>query len=48
MAIVQHKRGRKVRMGGGGSETSSNVGNKRKGSGRAATDLIENIKLSLP
>jgi hypothetical protein len=53
MALDQRKRGRKRKEyknwgGGGSTTTSSDVGSKRRGSGRIATNLMGNISLSSP
>jgi hypothetical protein len=39
---------REIRIVGESATMSSNVGSKRRGSGRVTTGLIENINLSLP
>jgi hypothetical protein len=39
--------GGKVSIAGGSATTKCEVGSKRSGSGRAATNLMENINLSL-
>jgi hypothetical protein len=45
MAHGQCKKGRKIRIVGD-SATSSSVSSNRRGSGRVATNLMENINLS--
>jgi hypothetical protein len=48
MGLGQHKRGRRIRMEGESATTSSGVSSKRRGTGREATHLMENINLSSP
>jgi hypothetical protein len=48
MALCQRKRGNKIEIVGEREAASYDVGSKRRGSCRVATDLMENTGVSLP